>query len=154
MCEIEKDIKITMFSIYLQQIDEDPLLHMKFVAMTYRNMYSDHQNKLVQEKDKINEEIAEIKALCKQIEEQTQTEVLHMKKGFLDVINQCKKQLRKEMKPAMNQIVEEEEDETKQNRIIRKVDMKALEEQRQRPTRMNMEEPAEERDFDSIFNDN
>ena len=77
-----------------------------------------------------------------------------MKKGFIEVINQCKKQLRREMKPAMNEIVEEEEDETKQNRVIRKVDMKALEEQRQRPTRMSMEEPAEERDFDSIFNDN
>ena len=53
---------------------------MKFVALTYRNMYSDHENKLVQEKDKINAEITEVKALGKQIEEQTQTEVLHMKK--------------------------------------------------------------------------
>jgi hypothetical protein len=37
----------------------------------------------------------EVQALSKQIEEQAQTEVQHMKSTFIDVVNQCKKTVEK-----------------------------------------------------------
>jgi hypothetical protein len=53
----------------------------------------------------------EMQALAKQIEEQAQTDILHMKKNFIDVVNQCKKQLRKHMKTGIIEVNEEEEPE-------------------------------------------
>lgn len=64
----------------------------------------------------------EMQALAKQIEEQAQTDILHMKKNFIDVVNQCKKQLRKHMKTGIIEVNEEEEiDEgtRKPRRIVR-----------------------------------
>ena len=55
-------------------------------------------------RDKINQEVKEIKALTKQIEENTQLEVNHMKKGFVEVINGYKKELRRCMKPVGGEI--------------------------------------------------
>lgn len=63
-----------------------------------------------------------MQALAKQIEEQAQTDILHMKKNFIDVVNQCKKQLRKHMKTGIIEVNEEEEiDEgtRKPRRIVR-----------------------------------
>jgi hypothetical protein len=52
---------------------------------------------------------------------------------FLDVINDCKKMLRKHMKTVMNEIVEEEEgeEETKRTRVIRKVEKEGMKSENQ-----------------------
>ena len=100
-----------MFEIVLKHLEgERPLQHMKFVILGYKKMYLDHENQIKVGRDKINQEIKEIKALGKQIEEQTQMEVAHMKKGFVEVINSCKQQLRRYMKPAVHEIQEEDEE--------------------------------------------
>jgi hypothetical protein len=53
-----------------------------------------------------------------------------LKKNFVDVINQCKKQLRKHMKTGISEIAEEEEEETMtKGRAIMRVNRNALERQ-------------------------
>lgn len=64
-----------------------------------------------QEKDKIDIEIKEIGALCKQVEEQAQTEIQHMKTAFVDVVNQCKKQLRKHMKTGILELNDDHQEQ-------------------------------------------
>lgn len=69
-------------------------------------------------------------ALSKQIEEQSQTEIQHMKTTFVDVVNQCKKQLRKHMKTGILEVNEgEEEEKNNKKRAIVKVNREVLEEQ-------------------------
>jgi hypothetical protein len=73
--------------------------------------------------------VKEMQALAKRIEDQTQTEILHMKRNFLEIINRCKKSLRKHMKTGICEIVEEqEEEETRvRRRNIVRVNREALE---------------------------
>ena len=51
-----------------------------------------------------------------------------MKKNFVEVVNQCKKQLRRHMKTGISEIAEEEEEEETmtRGRMIVKVDREAL----------------------------
>lgn len=51
-----------------------------------------------------------MQALEKQIQDQTITEVAHLKRNFLDVINACKGQLRRYMKSGVNEIVNEQDE--------------------------------------------
>lgn len=72
----------------------------------------------------------EVQALSKQIEEQAQTEVQHMKSAFIDVVNQCKKQLRKHMKTGILELNEDEEEERNiKRRTFVSVNQEALESQ-------------------------
>lgn len=71
---------------------------MKKVFMSYKQLYSEQESRVKQEKDKIANEIKEMQALAKRIEDQTQTEIIHMKKNFIDIINRCKKCLKNHMK--------------------------------------------------------
>jgi len=100
-----------------------------------------------------------MQALTKRIEDQTQTEILHMKKNFIEIINRCKKSLRKHMKTGICEIVEEQEEVEEETKIKRRnivrVNREALEKQACfRP--MDIErEPQEaeepEHDLESIF---
>ena len=73
--------------------------------MNYKDVYLDQEKRLKQEKEKILLETKECLALEKQIEEQTLTETAHIKKNFIDVINACKKQLRKHMKSGITDLI-------------------------------------------------
>ncbi len=69
------------------------------------------------------------------------TELAHLKKNFLDVVNDCKKQLRKHMKTGISDIVNEEEEpieeETVSKRRIVKVDRHADEKYQPRQVQEN-----------------
>jgi len=58
-----------------------------------------------------------MQALTKRIEDQTQTEIIHMKKNFIEIINRCKKCLRKHMKSGICEIVEELDDKEEEQKI-------------------------------------
>ena len=63
-----------------------------------------------------------MQALAKRIEDQTQTEIIHMKKNFVEIINRCKKSLRKHMKTGICEILEEQEeqdDKIRKRNIVR-----------------------------------
>lgn len=106
ICEIETSINVRLFQIVMFKIPEAlPMSHMKRVFMNYKDVYLDQEKKLKQEKERILLETKECVALEKQIEEQTLTEIAHIKKNFIDVINVCKKQLRKHMKSGITDFI-------------------------------------------------
>jgi hypothetical protein len=80
---------------------------MKKVFLGYRQTYVDQESKAKQERERVVGEVKEMTALGKQIEEQTQTEIIHMKKNFVDIVNLCKKKLRRHMKSGICEIVDE-----------------------------------------------
>lgn len=106
ICEIETSINVRLFQIVMFKIPEvSPMNHMKRVFMNYKDVYLDQEKRLKQEKERILLETKECVALEKQIEEQTLTEIAHIKKNFIDVINVCKKQLRKHMKSGITDFI-------------------------------------------------
>jgi hypothetical protein len=73
-----------------------------------------------------------------------------MKKNFVDVINQCKKQLRKHMSGGISELPEEEEEMVTRGRTIIKVNREALDRQAKRESNKEDNESAQ-KGFEQLF---
>jgi hypothetical protein len=88
--------------------------------MSLKNFYLEEEKRYKQQREKTQQEMKEIYAMEKQIEEHFLTEVNHLKKYFIDVINASKKQLRKHMKAGINEAINEEEEAEEEAQIARR----------------------------------
>lgn len=63
-----------------------------------RDSYQEQENVEKQRRERILGEMREMEALHKQLEEQNITDLTHIKKNYLTVLNDCKRHLRKHIR--------------------------------------------------------